>query len=201
MKFITYYQIKNLTSRQHFFREKLAHWVVQFQITQAATNSLLLLLNDYFPIANLPNNAKTLVKTPRNIDIQNNDGCQYWHYGLTKVLNNALCNQTIKNTILSLNINVDGLPMFRSSTINFWPILVNIHELREEIQPLIVGIYSGKRNYNLLYSNILIIFILTSHCFHRLSIAGLNVRFRIRCFICEKKKKKNFSQSRFPITF
>lgn len=34
--------------------------------------------------------------------------------------------------------------MFRSSSKSFWPILVELHELRKQLAPLIVGIYCGK---------------------------------------------------------
>lgn len=55
----------------------------------------------------------------------------------------ALCDQRNLISMYSLNINIDGLPIFRSSSCSFWPIIVQLHELRNEIAPLIVGIFSG----------------------------------------------------------
>uniref|UniRef100_A0A182W2I6 DUF4806 domain-containing protein n=1 Tax=Anopheles minimus TaxID=112268 RepID=A0A182W2I6_9DIPT len=43
---------------------------------------------------------------------------------------------------LELNILIDGLPIFKSSNLQFWPILLNIHNLLE-IPVMTVGIYSG----------------------------------------------------------
>ena len=43
---------------------------------------------------------------------------------------------------LSLNIFVDGLPLHKSSSSQFWPILANIHQM-PHISPFIVGIFHG----------------------------------------------------------
>ncbi|EDS29277.1 conserved hypothetical protein [Culex quinquefasciatus] len=59
-------------------------------------------------------------------------GGEYWHYGLQKVLTKVLMfskNQSI--TKISLIVNIDGVPISKSSTSAFWPILVKIHEIDE----------------------------------------------------------------------
>ncbi|XP_045767783.1 uncharacterized protein LOC123869091 [Maniola jurtina] len=43
---------------------------------------------------------------------------------------------------ISLNVNIDGLPLFKSSKHQVWPILCNIHEY-PNIPPLVVGVYEG----------------------------------------------------------
>lgn len=42
----------------------------------------------------------------------------------------------------SININIDGLPLFKNGTAQVWPILVNVAE-RPEIPPIIAGIFYG----------------------------------------------------------
>lgn len=37
---------------------------------------------------------------------------------------------------------MDGLPIYKISKCEFWPVLGNIHEI-PEIKPLVIGIYSG----------------------------------------------------------
>lgn len=44
--------------------------------------------------------------------------------------------------ILPLTINIDGLPLSKSSKSQFWPILMSI-DLLEISEPFIVGIYHG----------------------------------------------------------
>lgn len=41
-----------------------------------------------------------------------------------------------------MDINIDGLPVYKSSRQEFWPILCKIHEL-PFVKPLVIGIYSG----------------------------------------------------------
>ncbi|XP_052889301.1 uncharacterized protein LOC128297658 [Anopheles moucheti] len=43
---------------------------------------------------------------------------------------------------LVLNIAIDGLPIFKSSKLQFWPILINIHEM-PEVPVMKVAIYCG----------------------------------------------------------
>lgn len=45
-------------------------------------------------------------------------------------------------TTIELNINTDGLPLFNASKYEFWPILVNIHNIRS--RPFVIGIFYGE---------------------------------------------------------
>lgn len=129
------------------FCGEISAWALTHQINQSALKSLLQILRSKLPNEELPGDARTLLKTPREKmckPIPNGNG-KYWHYGLQKVLHEALI---ARNILLrkkyTLNINIDGLPMFRSSTESFWPILVEIHEFRCQVAPLVVGIFCGK---------------------------------------------------------
>lgn len=127
------------------FCDEIRKWAIEFQIKHTAINALLSILKCHVPENVLPKCARTLVHTPRStlISVDDRLGGQYWHYGLKRVLleNLTRIEQVPKN--ISLNINIDGLPAFKSSTKSFWPILVNIHELRSVQPPLIVGIFCG----------------------------------------------------------
>jgi len=46
--------------------------------------------------------------------------------------------------MLSLQVNVDGLPVFKSSGYQLWPILVIVKESRSK-DPIIVGLYGGNK--------------------------------------------------------
>ena len=41
-----------------------------------------------------------------------------------------------------INVSIDGLPLFKSSNLQFWPILFNIHEM-PEVPVMIAAIYCG----------------------------------------------------------
>lgn len=78
------------------------------------------------------------MQTPRRIAIDNG----YWHYGLEKALRRML--QVAENIPekVSLNFNIDGIPISKSSSIQFWPILFDVDEL-PYIPPGAIGIYCG----------------------------------------------------------
>lgn len=133
------------------FREDLKNWALKFQIKHTAINSLLSLLKSHIPDNILPKDARTLVGTPRNTGILSdpNIGGEYWHYGLRKILMDTLSTYAELPNKISLNINIDGLPTFKSSTTSFWPILVNVHELKNTMSPLVVGVFCGTSNWTI----------------------------------------------------
>lgn len=44
---------------------------------------------------------------------------------------------------ISININIDGLPLFNNGTDQVWPVLFNVQE-EEHIRPMIIGMFHGK---------------------------------------------------------
>lgn len=139
----------NFSSRNHGsdhldLLDELRSWAINFQIKHAAINSLLVILKSHIADNVLPKDARTLVKTPRVTTISKDErlGGQYWHYGLKRILLDVVSNNK-EIRLLSLNVNIDGLPTYKSSTTSFWPILVNVDELRGRLPPSIVGIFCG----------------------------------------------------------
>lgn len=133
-------------------RDKIIEWALKYQVTQSAIKTLLNILKPMLPNAELPNDARTLLRTPRNRFnnlLSGRNGENYWHYGLRKILMEALISHRQVRSQYSLNINIDGLPMFKSTTKAFWPILVEIHELKHQLPPLVVGIFCGKSKLNI----------------------------------------------------
>lgn len=42
-----------------------------------------------------------------------------------------------------MNINVDGLPLSKSSGSQFWPIMASIEEIDIYTEPFLIGVYHG----------------------------------------------------------
>lgn len=122
----------------------LQTWATENAATHTSIKGLLNIFNKHFPNLNLPTDARTLMETPRSLPITSGEGLngEYFHYGMEKALLNALQYAAVTVSKINLNINIDGLPLFQSSRKEFWPILVNIHEMKN-IPPLIIGIYCG----------------------------------------------------------
>lgn len=106
-------------------KEKLQRWSCENRIAKRAVDGLLSILINA-GIKSLPKNHRTLQRTPTNIEINEIAGGQLWYHGLAKCLRNIF--STLDRDIaIELNFNVDGLPIYNSSKLSFWPILASIH--------------------------------------------------------------------------
>lgn len=86
--------------------------------------------------------ARTLLKTPKHSPISNCEPGEYLHYGLEKALNDLLQrNVTLPQNSL-IDINLDGLPISKSTKKSLWPILGKI--IGQNAPPFLIGSYHGK---------------------------------------------------------
>lgn len=106
-------------------REELGLWVGKNRIAKRAVNSLLSILSSN-GINSLPKDYRTLLRTQTNTEIMQVAGGQFWYNGLAKNLKLIFASLD-RNISISLNFNIDGLPLFKSSKRTFWPILGSIH--------------------------------------------------------------------------
>lgn len=64
----------------------------------------------------------------------------YLHFGLVHVLQKLILQQNDGERTIRLSINIDGMPLFESSTAALWPILVSLPNTNH-VAPF--GIYYG----------------------------------------------------------
>lgn len=108
----------------HELKNDVASWVNQNRIAKRAVNSLLSILVSHG--LDLPLDYRTLLKTPTNVEIENTAGGEFWYNGIKTNLKTIFA--TLDSDInIPLNINIDGLPLYNSSKIKFYPILASIH--------------------------------------------------------------------------
>lgn len=62
--------------------------------------------------------SRKLLETPRNVIIVNRAGGKYWHHGIKNCLNESFSKLT-SNFKVEINLNIDGLPLFKSSPLVF----------------------------------------------------------------------------------
>lgn len=110
---------------------KLRSWAIDYNVKRRAVSALLKILVS-FGFNSLPKDSRTLLKTPRTIQIVNIGGGQYWHNGFQNCLKNVFVKLSC-NLHIQLNFNIDGLPLFKSSATTFWPILFNIYGIVKRI--------------------------------------------------------------------
>ena len=123
------------------FRQRLRVWVLDSGTPLLHTTSLLALLRPHFPL--LPKDGRTLLHTIRTYTIEDIAGGKYHHFGISKGIKMKLEKYDYFNEYneLSLQINIDGLPLFKSTSDCFWPILALIRQ--EQPEPFVIGLWVG----------------------------------------------------------
>lgn len=156
-------------------------------LPKSALTSLLKGLRHWFP--SLPKDARTLLGTPRNVEITDMGKGLYHNFGLSKVLCTKL--QTIPLEFVStvhLNVNVDGLPLHKSSNDQFWPILATLEEDPEK-KPFLISIFHGKTKPPV--HEFLASFVTEFNELEKdgVKFMGKTYGIKIRCFICDAPAK------------
>lgn len=128
-------------------------WAVKFNISLSAINALLSILHPSHP--NLPLDGCTLLKTLQKYLVKDIEGGQYYRFGLIHYLTAALKTITFSDSLirLSIQVNIDGLPLFKSSLVQFWPILCRVSQ-PFSTEPFIVGLFCGGKKNLTMYMDI-----------------------------------------------
>jgi hypothetical protein len=166
-------------------REQIAMFVIKHKLSVLATNDMLKLFKSA-GVHGLPKDRRALIRTPRGMmGIVDKCGGCYKYLGLETGLVDFLQNNATfvpaDNTI-SFNVNMDGVPLFKSTNGQFWPLLCQVGRFN----PFIVALYYGvKKPDNI--SEYLEEFL---EEYEQLSQQGLNYhgnRFNIslRCWVCD----------------
>lgn len=124
---------------------QLAEWATKFGTSHTCINELLRILRAYH--ACLPKDARTLLKTAKVYDIHEIAGGSYYHFGISENLRSLISHspeplESIE--VISLQLNIDGLPLFKSSNTQFWPILGRT-VIPFVSRPFTIGLFVGKQ--------------------------------------------------------
>ncbi|KAB0804565.1 hypothetical protein PPYR_01535 [Photinus pyralis] len=126
----------------------LRHWALTDNVSHSTLSKLCKGLKTVHPqcFAGLPTDARTILKTPRisNLNITTVPPGEYFHVGLKVQINLALSLLSQPVSYIYTLFNVDGLPLFKSSKGELWPILMEVKsspQLKNKVFP--IGIYFG----------------------------------------------------------
>ena len=86
--------------------------------------------------------------------------------------------------MIPLVFNVDGLPPFKSSPIEFWPILTRVENMFN-LQPMVVAIYCGEKKPPLQEFLRQFVDELNHIIKYGLSINGHKIEVKIKYFVCD----------------
>lgn len=115
---------KDEMGKDLLFKDKLVLWAAEHNIAHRALNDLLKILT-FAGFTCLPKDSRTLMQTPANIVISPLSKGKMWYNGLKNNINSIFSD--IENSmVITLDFNFDGVPVFKSSNTQFWPILSTI---------------------------------------------------------------------------
>lgn len=132
-------------SDKRSLREDLQKLIIERNIAHNTVNELLAILRKHGHV-DLPKDARILLKTPRNasanIKSLSRTG-HYIHFGIFSTLKRSIqiYSKFIKENKIKLNINIDGVPLCKSSGSQFWPIMASIEDVDTYTSPFIIGVY------------------------------------------------------------
>ncbi|KAJ8017971.1 hypothetical protein HOLleu_44293 [Holothuria leucospilota] len=120
----------------------LAKWAVEHNISHAAISDLLVVLKKHHP--ELPKDPRTFLKTTTSYVTSSISGGEYYHFGVKPgVLSKLpLIVDEMEDREVVMQVNIDGLPLFKSNNAQFWPILgmIESHRFKE---PFVIGLFYG----------------------------------------------------------
>lgn len=173
----------------------LRNWIFEFKIKNNAVNALLGILRQVpnSKLSKLPMDARTLLKTPKKTDkIVALSGGLYYHFGLSGTLELLLQyykNISLKVTKINVIINIDGLPLSRSSPNSFWPILVS-DDISNQVH--LVGLFYGQKKPNnaneFLQQFVEELIPLVQRGFYS-NIFHLNIKIHVKAMVCDAPAK------------
>lgn len=128
------------------FSQKLSAWAVDGNVCHSNVNKLLEILREHSCFKLLPIDARTLLCTPRQYNITAVPPGSYYHFGIedgiTSTLEKFPLELSSVRPTLNLHVNIDGLPLTKSSCSQFWPILGSLRNV-PSAPPFLIGCYHG----------------------------------------------------------
>ena len=125
------------------FTDRLASWALS--VNRHQVNDLLKLLHSVScveELKDLPSDSRSLLGTPRGVQLIEIAGGVYYHFGLQKCLHLLLTSFAVMPVMIHVMINIDGLQLGKSSKDQLWPIL-GIVKAGYQSKPFVIGVYCG----------------------------------------------------------
>lgn len=163
----------------------ICQWALKYSVNHNAVSVLLKILRGKLK-QDVPKDARTLLKTPRDNEIEIIDGGKLWYNGIGNCLRNifSTCNESIT---VFLNVNIDGLPLHKSALTQFWPILMNIVG-QPDLKPMVIAIFMGTSKPKSIFQ-FLSKFVIDYNDMCRNGInleSGVSIKVQLNAFIMDK---------------
>ncbi|KAJ8911937.1 hypothetical protein NQ315_016279 [Exocentrus adspersus] len=121
-------------------RDKLKQWAMNSDSTHSSITKLLHILSFYHP--ELPKDCRTLLQTPIQMKTTTLETGHYCHLGLKNALESfILMHPDFDSNFLNVAFNIDGIPLYKSTNSQIWPILGQVKNFNAK--PFPIGIFYG----------------------------------------------------------
>lgn len=108
-------------------KRKLAEWAAKRNVSHSVLSELLGILLELG--VDVPKDPRTLLSTLKDCEVKEIGQGRYYHFGLASAIVSELKMMNVHELTtdtLTVCVNVDGLPLSRSSNMQLWPILGQI---------------------------------------------------------------------------
>lgn len=122
------------------FINKLRSWAISYNVPHNALRDLLKLLKSETNIC-VPQDPRTLLCTPRHTVSKSVAPGTYSHIGIQLAVEKLIHLVDKQPEKINLLVNIDGLPLSKSSSSQIYPILCSIYEYPQHVS--VIGIYHG----------------------------------------------------------
>lgn len=125
--------------------QDLKQWAVENKVTHNVFNNLLTILKKVKfveELINLPSDCRTILKVDKTSNIVPTSSGNYYHFGLAEGICYSIMrnDRTLIDEVICFDLNIDGLPLTKSSGSQFWPLLGSICSSKK---PFLIGVWHG----------------------------------------------------------
>lgn len=143
---VLYNTLDTVTNPESLILSDISRWAAKSGCSRECLNQLLLILRKH-GMTELPADSRTLLETPRHVETAHKCGGIYSYVGIVKQVKKMLklhhCLMNENN--LFLTVNIDGLPLSKSSQSQLWPILGS---LNNSDSVFVIALYHGTSKPN-----------------------------------------------------
>ena len=165
----------------------LIDWVNLYQIKHNAVDSLQKILKDSGH-DQLPGSARSVIKTARYVPITEKSGMEYIYFPVKEeLMRQFLRYPTMMKesvTTLEISLNIEGLPLFKSSNKTLWPVLCGIMNVQPVAIFPVALTYGRSKPTDLLFLQDTVDE-LNYLLGHGLNVDGKVIPVTLRCIVCD----------------
>ena len=165
----------------------LIDWVNLYQIKHKAVDSLQKILKESGH-DQLPGSATSLIKTARYVPITEKSGMEYIYFPVKEeLMRQFLRYPTMMKesvTTLEISLNIEGLPLFKSSNKTLWPVLCGIMNVQPVAIFPVALTYGRSKPTDLLFLQDTVDE-LNYLLEHGLNVDGKVIPVTLRCIVCD----------------